>query len=716
MDKDIKRCVPLSLMSRGQRMLMLSLNKQTKANAAARVSKVAKPVVDYTWKVNRWIDEHRRYFNPEQVIVHELPTENEPQQQVIENPQIANEQMLHDDDTITYMPPDLSGHPEAVQAQQMLQSNNTDNIAACENVPPTSFQDQYPVGQGDDAVASGSRPNKRKRPRTVEQKIKVAKMKHGLLPPCGEKCRKKCSTKVTHDQRVSIHEAFWSMDYNHRRSWLSGHVHTNLVRNNTDNTNRHPRSVHNTFSLQGDIGATVTVCQKFFLSTLGYSSNRVLLELTGNVRTNNGVPTADRRGQNAPPNKSDHDLISEHIQSYHPLLSHYRREHAPLRRYITNETNLKKMHADFIQKHDTSKCSYETYRKIFAKLHISFAEPEVDKCDDCAFYEHSAATDELKAEWELHRERASAAREAYRHDSTHNWPDTTAVFAVDLQKVLLLPRMPDLKSCIFTSRLVVFNETFAMMGSQNKKVHYLALWNESIAGRSRCDIASAFYRIFQKERDCQEFIFWLDNCSAQNKNWVLYSMLLTLINRPKSSSGPQSIILRYLVPGHTHMAADSIHGHIEKAMRQKKNIFDMEDLVQVLGSAVHGVQVLQMNFGDFLEWDNLCRTRTRSNDIPLFRDIVEAKFMKGERKLLYKTSYAEEDYKKCDILKAKVKLALPQGRTKPRGILTSKKMKIVRDLLPKMPSSRRDFWHSVADCDTSPDLLGTSDPAVPMDD
>ena len=79
--------------------------------------------------------------------------------------------------------------------------------------------------------------------------------------------------------------------------------------------------------------------------------------------------------------------------------------------------------------------------------------------------------------------------------------------------------------------------------------------------------------------------------------------------------------------------------------------------------------------------------------------------MKGKQKLLYKTSYAEEDYKKCDILKAKVKLTLPRGRTKPHGILTSKKTKTVRDLFPKVPSSRRDFSHSLPDCDTSPDLL-----------
>jgi len=66
-------------------------------------------------------------------------------------------------------------------------------------------------------------------------------------------------------------------------------------------------------------------------------------------------------------------------------------------------------------------------------------------------------------------------------------------------------------------------------------------------------------------------------------------MLLTPVNTKNTFSGPLSVTLRYLVPGHTHMAADSIHGHIEKCMRQKKNVFDMEDLVQVLGSAARGV-------------------------------------------------------------------------------------------------------------------------------
>jgi hypothetical protein len=141
----------------------------------------------------------------------------------------------------------------------------------------------------------------------------------------------------------------------------------------------------------------------------------------------------------------------------------------------------------------------------------------------------------------------------------------------------------------------------------------------------------------------------------------------------------------------------------------------MEDLLEVMRSAALGIQALEMNLEDFVKWDNLCKTRTRNNDVPLFKNIVEAKFISGERKLLYKTSFADEDYKQCVILKAKAKLVVPRCIEKPREILTSKKAKIVKDLLPKMPSSRREFWLALPDCDSSPDLLN-GDPSTTADE
>jgi hypothetical protein len=200
---------------------------------------------------------------------------------------------------------------------------------------------------------------------------------------------------------------------------------------------------------------------------------------------------------------------------------------------------------------------------------------------------------------------------------------------------MLLPRMPDLNTCIFTSRLVVFNETFAI-GSQTRKSHYLALWNESISGRTRADIASAFHKLILTETDCPNFIFWLDNCSSQNENWVLYSLLLALVNK---TDGQESVILLYPVPGHTYMAADSIDGNLEKAIRTKKNVYDMDDLSAVMAGVALNISIIDMSIADFRERPNSCKTRSRSNLIP--------NFVKGQRKLLFKQSFTDDTNHLC---------------------------------------------------------------------
>ena len=70
---------------------------------------------------------------------------------------------------------------------------------------------------------------------------------------------------------------------------------------------------------------------------MGYSSNRVLLELVENIRAHS-VPVGDRRGQGINPNKKDEHVIREHFEPCHPVSSHNRRQHAQNRRYVTNET------------------------------------------------------------------------------------------------------------------------------------------------------------------------------------------------------------------------------------------------------------------------------------------------------------------------------------------------------------------------------------------
>ena len=76
-----------------------------------------------------------------------------------------------------------------------------------------------------------------------------------------------------------------------------------------------------------------------------------------------------------------------------------------------------------------------------------------------------------------------------------------------------------------------------------------------------------------------EIIFWADNCTGQLKNWTLYSALVYEVNNHPSIS---TIRIKYFEKGHTIMSADSFHASVESVMREKKQLYDFEDLTRLL--------------------------------------------------------------------------------------------------------------------------------------
>jgi len=115
----------LSNMSRGQRILMLSLNKRTKKIA----SNCIKKSTDNTWRVKQWIDDQwassanqlvtdlsTNLANVEVATINELPTAHDHNQQVTQF-QVDNEHVVHDEDTMSHVLPDPTSDVQAVQAQ-----------------------------------------------------------------------------------------------------------------------------------------------------------------------------------------------------------------------------------------------------------------------------------------------------------------------------------------------------------------------------------------------------------------------------------------------------------------------------------------------------------------------------------------------------------------------------------------------------------------------
>ena len=96
------------------------------------------------------------------------------------------------------------------------------------------------------------------------------------------------------------------------------------------------------------------------------------------------------------------------------------------------------------------------------------------------------------------------------------------------------------------------------------------LWNEAkaVAGRSAADVTSVFVNgIRDLAEDAPNIVIWLDNCSAHNKNWFLYTTIARLLNNEETEPAVSSVTLKYLEPGHTFLSYDSFHGHVDNTIR-----------------------------------------------------------------------------------------------------------------------------------------------------
>ncbi len=216
-----------------------------------------------------------------------------------------------------------------------------------------------------------------------------------MLPAC--KCKCKCGELFTEDQRTKIWGDFWDMDYIRRRDWVVHNV-KKVAKRSISNTQKVSMR-ENTLIWQ--LGHKI-VCKTFFLHSIGYSSDTFVQFALKNTRQESGVIVGcegDRRGRHPPQNKFNEEYnqrVNSHIESYRPQVSHYRREHAPNRRYLPSDLSVTKMHKHFIeaQQSETDKCSYAYYHSIFNSLNISFASPSNDLCTEC--FEHDRANSPLK--------------------------------------------------------------------------------------------------------------------------------------------------------------------------------------------------------------------------------------------------------------------------------------------------------------------------------
>lgn len=301
------------------------------------------------------------------------------------------------------------------------------------------------------------------------------------------------------------------------------------------------------------------------------------------------------------------------METFHPSASHYRRRHAPNRRYLPDELSITILHSDFIAKYlKYSTTKYDTYRKEFQNLNITICKLEHEECEECEKadqHEHGHSRNNLISDcadcmsWKIHIKRASLARELYNfHSIIAESCEDTAFYSAHMERVIMMPNLETFKQAIFTRRISTFNETFASIGTfANKNIPIIApIWHKGISGRKQEQLISAYHKFFLVIRDQENVVLWLKNCSSQNKNWCLFSYLVYIINSKLVSIN--CIDIYFFEAGHTYTSADSFHHAVERNMKGKKNLYTFADFHDCVATALPYVKALKMTLTCFKEW------------------------------------------------------------------------------------------------------------------
>ena len=177
------------------------------------------------------------------------------------------------------------------------------------------------------------------------------------------------------------------------------------------------------------------------------------------------------------------------------------------------------------------------------------------------------------------------------------------VVTANLQKCLPTPLLTTSVS-FYKRKLWTLN--FTMFDSFDSSA-YCMMWDESKGGRGGNELASAVWKWASctiPNSDVKEITIWTDNCYAQNKNMCMVMCFFWILHKY-----PQIKVItqKFLLKGHTHMEADTVHAMIERKRKKTKalSILTPWDWQQLVRQCSTSYNVYNMELQDFKDFKNL---------------------------------------------------------------------------------------------------------------
>ena len=156
------------------------------------------------------------------------------------------------------------------------------------------------------------------------------------------------------------------------------------------------------------------------------------------------------------------------------------------------------------------------------------------------------------------------------------------------------------------------------------------------------------------------------------------------------------------------MFTDNFHHQVKQRMRQKKNVEDFQEFVDIVSSCGRSLVMKCYKFFDFPKGVSQANY---IHEKPKLEQVQVIKFERGSIKMFWKESHKSESFKSSKFLQKKYKRNIEKDFNRvmsPRGVKPDKKENI-KVLCPHMKERSRSFWHNLEVNDASVDLIDERD-------
>ncbi|KAK4320631.1 hypothetical protein Pmani_008514 [Petrolisthes manimaculis] len=462
-------------------------------------------------------------------------------------------------------------------------------------------------------------------------------------PPCG--CPKGCFLNLGEEAVQRIFSEYWKMgDYNAQSAYIVTMVLSKEVKNSGVVAGSRRKATLE-YGVNVD-SKRVVVCKKAFLSIHAISDKRVLTVLKKLGDT--GVAAGDLRGTHGHPHNKKHDeverLAQEHIRSLPLCSSHYSRAKSRNKMYLPPDFTQAHCYSLFQQwceekgVEDDMVMSFDGYKRKVCEFNIGTSPPKVDTCSICDKFRVQVEVakaekdvgkeNQLNLQWALHQARYKAARNLLQVYSEVR-DDTQAKICMDLQQTLVTPRLTT-NVAYYKRKIWTYN--FGIHDLTGAARPLLYVWNEAVAKRGSCEIASCLIHYIENfiPRTVNKLVIFSDNCGGQNKNINLCLQLLRLVHSQRFY-----LIKHYfMMPGHSYMPCDQDFGHLEKFFTPRE-IYTTDHYIELMREARQRNPFIVVKMTSEMFFDLLplqaCITKTQ---------VAKSKFKEG-RLFVYKADYKQ---------------------------------------------------------------------------